>query len=98
MDPINLATIDSYQQAVDWLEEHYNLESVLGKPETVPPSLDRMRVVMELLGHPEIAVPAIHITGTNGKGSTTRMIVEIIHNKIHFASLVVTHKDVDLGD
>ena len=28
---------------------------------------------------------------------TTRMIVEIIHNKIHFASLVVTHKDVDLG-
>ena len=29
---------------------------------------------------------------------TTRMIVEIIHNKIHFASLVVTHKDVDLGD
>ena len=78
MDPINLATINSYQQAVDWLEEHYNLESVLGKPETVPPSLDRMRVVMELLGHPEIAVPAIHITGTNGKGSTTRMIVEML--------------------
>ena len=29
---------------------------------------------------------------------TTRMIVEIIYNKIHFVSLVVTHKDVDLGD
>jgi|TARA_B110000438_G_scaffold742_1_gene742 dihydrofolate synthase/folylpolyglutamate synthase len=78
MDPLSLATIDSYQQAVEWLEQHYNLESVLGKPEIVAPSLNRMRVVMELLGHPEIAVPAIHITGTNGKGSTTRMIVEML--------------------
>tara|TARA_B100001123_G_scaffold431644_1_gene553405 strand:+ start:6266 stop:7306 length:1041 start_codon:yes stop_codon:yes gene_type:complete len=29
---------------------------------------------------------------------TTRMIVEIIYNKIHFAALVITEKDVDLGN
>jgi len=40
----------------------------------VEPSLDRVAAVMELLGDPQQAFPAIHITGTNGKTSTTRMI------------------------
>ena len=38
------------------------------------PSLDRIAALMELLGDPQRAFPAIHITGTNGKTSTTRMI------------------------
>jgi dihydrofolate synthase / folylpolyglutamate synthase len=38
------------------------------------PSLDRIAAVMELLGDPQHAYPAIHVTGTNGKTSTTRMI------------------------
>ncbi|MCI1983145.1 MAG: bifunctional folylpolyglutamate synthase/dihydrofolate synthase [Bifidobacteriaceae bacterium] len=37
------------------------------------PSLDRMRYVLDLLGHPEKSFKTIHITGTNGKGSTARM-------------------------
>lgn len=32
--------------------------------------LDRMRAAVGLLGHPEQAFPVIHVTGTNGKGST----------------------------
>jgi dihydrofolate synthase/folylpolyglutamate synthase len=38
------------------------------------PSLDRVAAVMDLLGDPQHAFPAIHVTGTNGKTSTTRMI------------------------
>jgi dihydrofolate synthase/folylpolyglutamate synthase len=38
------------------------------------PSLDRIAAVMELLGDPQHAYPAIHVTGTNGKTSTSRMI------------------------
>jgi dihydrofolate synthase/folylpolyglutamate synthase len=38
------------------------------------PSLDRISAVMNLLGDPQHAFPAIHVTGTNGKTSTTRMI------------------------
>jgi dihydrofolate synthase / folylpolyglutamate synthase len=38
------------------------------------PSLDRIAAVMELLGDPQHAFPVIHVTGTNGKTSTTRMI------------------------
>ena len=40
--------------------------------------LDRMRRVVELLGDPQRAYPVLHITGTNGKGSTARMITALL--------------------
>jgi dihydrofolate synthase / folylpolyglutamate synthase len=44
-------------------------------PETkLEPSLDRIRAFVELLGDPQKAYPVIHLTGTNGKTSTSRMI------------------------
>jgi len=38
------------------------------------PSLDRIRAFTELLGEPQTAYPVVHLTGTNGKTSTSRMI------------------------
>ena len=44
-------------------------------PETrIEPSLDRIRAFATLLGDPQQAYPVIHLTGTNGKTSTSRMI------------------------
>jgi dihydrofolate synthase / folylpolyglutamate synthase len=44
-------------------------------PETrIEPSLDRIRAFTELLGDPQHGYPVIHLTGTNGKTSTARMI------------------------
>lgn len=44
-------------------------------PETrLEPSLDRIRAFTEMLGDPQRAYPVIHLTGTNGKTSTSRMI------------------------
>src|SRR3954470_10620002 len=44
-------------------------------PETrLEPSLDRIRAFTELLGDPQHGYPVIHLTGTNGKTSTSRMI------------------------
>ncbi|HEU5044562.1 MAG TPA: folylpolyglutamate synthase/dihydrofolate synthase family protein [Nocardioidaceae bacterium] len=44
-------------------------------PETrLEPSLDRIRALTELLGDPQHAYPVVHLTGTNGKTSTSRMI------------------------
>ncbi|HET9124518.1 MAG TPA: cyanophycin synthetase [Solirubrobacteraceae bacterium] len=40
--------------------------------------LDRMRRLMTALGHPERAFESIHVVGTNGKSSTTRMIAAIL--------------------
>src|SRR6187399_2518858 len=38
------------------------------------PSLDRIQAFTELLGEPQRTYPVIHLTGTNGKTSTSRMI------------------------
>ena len=38
------------------------------------PTLDRVAAVMDLLGDPQRSFRVIHLTGTNGKTSTTRMI------------------------
>lgn len=44
-------------------------------PETkIEPSTDRIVALMELLGSPQRAYPCIHVAGTNGKTSVTRMI------------------------
>nr|WP_174188866.1 folylpolyglutamate synthase/dihydrofolate synthase family protein [Nocardia barduliensis] len=44
-------------------------------PETkIEPSLTRIATLMDLLGSPQQNYPAIHIAGTNGKTSVTRMI------------------------
>jgi dihydrofolate synthase/folylpolyglutamate synthase len=39
--------------------------------------IDRMRDLVAHLNHPERAVPAIHVAGTNGKGSTSAMLEAI---------------------
>ena len=38
------------------------------------PDLDRITMLMDLLGSPQRAYPSIHLTGTNGKTSTARMV------------------------
>lgn len=44
-------------------------------PETkIEPSLSRISALMDLLGSPQRSYPSIHIAGTNGKTSVTRMI------------------------
>jgi len=40
----------------------------------IDPTLERIQDLMTLLGDPQHAAPVIHITGTNGKSSTARMI------------------------
>jgi dihydrofolate synthase/folylpolyglutamate synthase len=48
-------------------------------PETkLDPTLDRIEAFMELLGDPQRNYPSIHLTGTNGKTSTARMIETLI--------------------
>ncbi|GAA4119679.1 folylpolyglutamate synthase/dihydrofolate synthase family protein [Nocardioides fonticola] len=48
-------------------------------PETkLEPSLDRIEAFTDLLGRPQDAYPVIHLTGTNGKTSTARMIEALL--------------------
>ncbi|CAM00709.1 dihydrofolate synthase/folylpolyglutamate synthase [Saccharopolyspora erythraea NRRL 2338] len=44
-------------------------------PETkIEPSLDRIRALTDLLAEPQHSYPVVHVAGTNGKSSTSRMI------------------------
>lgn len=44
----------------------------------VQPTLDRVRQVCDLLGNPERAYRVVHVAGTNGKTSTTRMVERLL--------------------
>ena len=44
-------------------------------PETrINPTLERIALLADLLGSPQLSYPTIHIAGTNGKTTTTRLI------------------------
>jgi dihydrofolate synthase/folylpolyglutamate synthase len=45
---------------------------------SIDPSLDRIRELTGLLGDPQRSYPVIHVTGTNGKTSTARMIQTLL--------------------
>jgi folylpolyglutamate synthase/dihydropteroate synthase len=49
------------------------------RPEhSINPSLDRIKELTGLLGDPQRSYPVIHLTGTNGKTSTARMIQTLL--------------------
>jgi len=63
-------------EAVAWLDEHTNYELAM-PTRLLAPTLDRISELCRLLGDPERACPVVHVTGTNGKGSTARILTEL---------------------
>ena len=47
-------------------------------PTRIGPSLERIQRLVELLDHPQRSSPAIHLTGTNGKTTSARMITALL--------------------
>src|SRR6201992_3221579 len=47
----------------------------------IDPTLDRVAALVSLLGDPHRAFPIVHVTGTNGKTSTTRMIESLLRER-----------------
>lgn len=67
----------SLAQALGWLDGHIDYESKMPSRRALP-TLDRMRELAHLLGNPERSYPLVHLTGTNGKGSTAAMVTSLI--------------------
>jgi dihydrofolate synthase/folylpolyglutamate synthase len=57
------------------------MERMLARRAGTVPDPSRMRRLMDLLGDPQTAMPIIHVTGTNGKTSTTRALTQILMAK-----------------
>ena len=66
-----------YDEALSWLNGHINVER-LGPRQPGELSLDGIQALMGVLGDPQDAAPTIHLTGTNGKGSTARVVTALL--------------------
>ncbi|MBQ0138138.1 MAG: bifunctional folylpolyglutamate synthase/dihydrofolate synthase [Kurthia sp.] len=54
----------------DFYKERHQLHST----DEIKPGLTAIKFAMDRLGQPQLAVPTIHVAGTNGKGSTIKML------------------------
>ena len=68
---------DGLDDALAWLDAHIDFESTMPRRRALP-TLERMRALTSLLGEPQDSIPSIHITGTNGKGSTSAMATALL--------------------
>src|SRR5438132_12530451 len=63
--------------AFAYLDDHVNLETD-ASARAAAKRLDRVGRLVELMGDAQRAYPVIHLTGTNGKGSTARMLTALL--------------------
>jgi len=70
----------SLGETLAWLDRHINLEAIeAGRAGHLGlPSLERIRAILGALGDPQTTYAIVHVTGTNGKGSTSRMTAAIL--------------------
>lgn len=73
-----------YAEALAYLDAHLNREAVAGRIEGL--ALDGIRTQLAAMGDPHLAYPVIHLTGTNGKGSTA-----------HFTSALLEAHGLSVG-
>ena len=65
----------NYIEALAYLDEHSSFERT-GRVED--PSLTKITAITNLLGEPQSAYKVVHVTGTNGKGSTSQIITKLL--------------------
>lgn len=71
--------MDSYESAIEFLYGRINYERVDSQAySTSDFKLDRMRVLLSKLGNPQDKIPAVHVAGTKGKGSTCSMVASVL--------------------
>ena len=64
-----------FQAALVYLDEHMSYQKT-GRIDS--PSIDPITAICGALGDPHLSAPVIHVTGTNGKGSTVQMISRLL--------------------
>ncbi len=67
-----------FHEALRYLDGHVNNEATAGRVHGL--SLARMQQLVGRMGDPQHAYPVIHITGTNGKGSTAHMTTALLRS------------------
>lgn len=77
-----------YKGTLHRLLQLIDLERVVSSPKVrVRYDLRRMEALLIRLGDPHMAVPAVHIAGTKGKGSTAAMVAAVLSRQGYHAGL-----------
>ena len=77
MDSRKSQEVREYRQALDWLYDRIAYERTRPAGQA-PFRLERIERLLKQLGSPHLRIPAVHIAGTKGKGSTAAMIDSIL--------------------
>jgi dihydrofolate synthase/folylpolyglutamate synthase len=62
----------TYLEALTWLESHKDFERIAPNHQETP-TLQPIFDVLALLADPQMDYPTVHVTGTNGKGTTSTL-------------------------
>jgi len=66
-----------YSETISWLTTQLPMYQRIGKA-AYKPNLDNTVAILSALGNPENKFRAIHVAGTNGKGSVSHMIASVL--------------------
>ncbi|MBR4402603.1 MAG: bifunctional folylpolyglutamate synthase/dihydrofolate synthase [Flavobacteriales bacterium] len=67
----------TYDQVIDWIYNALPMFQNIGAG-AYKPGLDSTLSIMEHVGNPHCGLKAIHVAGTNGKGSTSHLLASIL--------------------
>lgn len=65
---------------------------------SLPPTLDRIKTVLKMLGNPQDRFKAVHIAGTNGKGSVSAMTSKVFESAGYKTALFISPFVVDFRE
>ncbi|NBB78795.1 MAG: bifunctional folylpolyglutamate synthase/dihydrofolate synthase [Verrucomicrobia bacterium] len=82
--------MNDFSETLDYLYALKNRGSKYG--------IDRMRLLVEALEHPERAFPVIHVAGTNGKGSICAMLEALYRDNGYKTGLFTSPHLIHLGE
>ncbi len=86
-----------YQQTTEWLFAQVPMFQNLGEG-AYKPGLDTTLALANEWGNPHLKFPAIHIAGTNGKGSTAHTIAAILQSAGYNTALYTSPHLVDFRE
>ncbi len=77
MNPL-FTGIHNRDDAIQWLYDRIDYERIRPSTSSNPFRLERIERLLKRIGSPHERIPAIHIAGTKGKGSTAAMVDSIL--------------------
>lgn len=87
----------NYQETLDWLFHQLPMYQKDGA-KAYKKDLSNTLLLMDYLGNPEKEIKAIHVAGTNGKGSTSHMLASVLQEEGYRVGLYTSPHLIDFRE